>query len=148
MAIVAGCFDRSRSVQHGEARHRRNGPFPPVLLFPRGNPFNKDVGLCWFLILTVSMTDSQPTNKRINWQTRSLIQRQNDYLTCWLTGCSLGIGDRRILRLLRRILRLNFDGLEIHISYSDEEPLCSRKLYLAKMVSFFPRRYTQNALNK
>jgi len=28
-------------------------------------------------------------------------------------GCSLGIGDRRILRLLRRILWLNFDGLEL-----------------------------------
>ena len=65
-----------------------------------------------------------------------------------VTGCSLGIGDRRILRLLSRILRLNFDDLELHISYSDEEPLCSRKLYLAKMVSFFPRRYTQNVLNK
>ena len=60
------------------------------------------------------------------------------------TGCSLGLGDLRILRLLRRILRLNFDGLELF--YSDVEPLCSRKLYLAKTVPFFPRRYTQNAL--
>lgn len=41
---------------------------------------------CWFLVLTVSMTDSQPTNKRIDWQTRSLIQWQNDCLTCWLTN--------------------------------------------------------------
>ena len=55
------------------------------------------------------------------------------------SGCSLGNGDRRILCLLRKFFGeiLMAWSSAVYFFYSDVEPLCSRKLYLAKMVSFF-----------